>query len=55
MHRGRGGDQAARIGVLRMAKEGRSGGLFDDLAMLHDGNPVGYLRDDCQIMRDEEH
>jgi hypothetical protein len=38
-----------------MAEEGLGAGLFDDLAMLHDGYAIGYLRDHGEIVRDEEH
>ena len=30
-------------------------GLLDDLAVLHDGDPVGDLGDDGEVVRDEEH
>ncbi len=55
LHGGRGGQQAAGVGVLGMAEESLGGGLLDDLAVLHDGDAVGDLGDDGEIVGDEEH
>jgi hypothetical protein len=55
LHGGRGGEETTGVGMLRMMEEGRNGGLFHDLAVLHDGYPVGHLGDYGKIVRDEEH
>ena len=55
LHGRRCGEQTASVRVLRLAEEVQSGGLFDDQSMLHDGYAVGNLRDDGEIVGDEEH
>ena len=41
--------------MLRGVEDRLRGAFFDDAAVLHDGDAVGDLRDDGQIVRDEEH
>ena len=41
--------------MLGVLEEGPGWGLLHDLAVLHDGDPVGYLGDDGKIVGDEEH
>jgi len=55
LHGGDGGEQAAGVGVLRRVEERGGGRFFHDAAVLHHGDTVGGLRDDGEIVRDEEH
>ena len=55
LHGGSGGEQAAGVGMLRAYEEVARRGRLDDRAVLHDGDPVGDLADDGQVVRDEEH
>ena len=49
-----GGEQAARVGVVRAGEDlgGRAG--LDDLARCHDADLVGHLADDRQIVGDQQ-
>ena len=49
------GEQAPRIGVLRVAEDFGDRPLLDDLALQHHADPVGDAPDDAEVMRDEQH
>jgi hypothetical protein len=49
------GDEAARIRVLRFSEDLGRGPLLHDPAGVHDGDPVGDLRDHREIVRDVHH
>ncbi len=55
LHGGRGGEQAAGVGVLGIGEEGLGGVLFDDFSVLHDGYAIGDLRDYGEVVGDEQH
>jgi hypothetical protein len=55
VHIGGGGEEAAGVRVLGGEEEVAGGGLLDDAAVLHDGDAVSYLRDDGEVVGDEEH
>ena len=48
------GQQRFCIGVSRGIQYLARGSLFHDLAGVHDGDPVGDLRDDPQVVRDQQ-
>ena len=48
------GQQRFCIGVSRGIQYLSRGSLFHDLAGVHDGDPVGDLRDDPQVVRDQQ-
>ena len=48
-------EQGASIGVARMPKHVTHRAGFHDLSSVHDANAIGYLRNNAQIMGDEEH
>ena len=50
---GHGVEQRARVRVLRRGEERVHVGLLDDLAVVHDGDRVGEVRDDAHVVRDE--
>src|SRR5580704_15496573 len=53
---GRGGvEQAAGVGVSGVGEEGGCRSLLYDLTALHDGDAVGYLGDDGEVVGYEEH
>src|SRR6267142_6393167 len=47
-------DQGARVRVLGSVEELPHRRLLDDLARVHHGDPVTHLRDDTQVVRDED-
>src|SRR5215813_6864634 len=47
-------DQRARVGMLGGVEELAHGRLLHDLARVHDGHPVAHLRDDAEVVRDED-
>ena len=49
-HGGGGGQQFAGVRVLRRVEELMGGSLFDDVAVLHDGDCVCDLGDDGEIV-----
>ena len=49
-----GGQQLLRIGMLRVGKDVRRPALLDDLAALHDADPVGDPAHDAKVMGDEQ-
>ena len=51
---GVGGDQAARIGMQRVAEQRRRRSGLDDLAGIHDGKALAMLRRQPQIVGDEQ-
>ena len=40
--------------MLRIAEQQLDRRLFDDTAGIHDGDPIRHLRDDAEVMGDEE-
>lgn len=48
------GEKRACVWVERLAKERFGRGMFDDLAGIHDGYQIAELRDNGQIVADEE-
>ena len=48
------GKQSARVGMSRIAKQVAHCRLFDDAAGVHDGDAVGHLRHDAEVVRDEQ-
>lgn len=55
MHVGSGGEEALGIGVTGVEEEVAGGGGLDNVAVLHDGDAVGDLADDGEVVGDEEH
>ena len=55
LHGGGTGEKATGVGVLRGAEELGGGSGFDQAAVLHDGDAVGDLGDDGEVVGDEEH
>ena len=55
VHGGGGGKELAGVGMLGGAEDVGNGGLLDDAAALHDGDAVGNLRNDGEVVGDEEH
>ena len=51
-HRDR-ADQALRVGMQRAPEQRHDVGLLDDLAGVHDRDPVAHLGDDAQVVGDE--
>ena len=51
---GDGGKESPCIGMLRLEEDLEGGSDLDDLAGIHDGDPVGHVGDDSQIVRDED-
>ena len=49
-----GGQQGAGVGVARVAVKLVGGGGLDDLAQIHDRDPVADLADRAQVVRDEQ-
>jgi hypothetical protein len=49
-----GGQQLLGIGMLRIGEDFGRGALFDDLAALHDADPVGDAAHDAKVMGDEQ-
>src|SRR5262245_46390203 len=47
-------DQGARVGMLGGVEELAHRRLLDDLARVHDGHPVAHLRNDAEVVRDED-
>src|SRR5256885_1541380 len=43
-----------RVGHLRVGEELRRVRLFDDLAAVHDVDPLRHARDDAEVVRDED-
>ena len=58
VHGGSGGEQGAGVGVLGVVEDAVGGAVFDDPAVLHDGDAVSGLiaglGDDGEVVRDEE-
>jgi hypothetical protein len=52
---GQGGEQLLRIGMAWRGKEGRARRLFDDLAGVHDADAGRHLRDDAEVVGDQQH
>ena len=52
--RGHGGDQLAHVCVLRMVQNGVGRSGFDDLAVLHNCDAIGYAAHGVQIVADKE-
>ena len=52
-HRNR-ADQPLRVGVFRFLEDRAYVGLLDDLARVHHGDPVRHLRDDAEVVRDQQ-
>ena len=50
-----GGEQRARIRMLGRGEDALDRALLDDLALLHDADPVGELAHDAEIVGDEQH
>ena len=50
-----GGQQMARIGVLRVGEDLRRRPGLDDLALGHHADAVGDLADDAEVVGDEQH
>src|SRR5690606_13297372 len=50
-----GGEQVARIGMLRAGEYRFDTAGLDDLAIGHDADPVGDAAHDAQVMGDEQH
>ncbi|CFM38011.1 Uncharacterised protein [Bordetella pertussis] len=50
-----GGDQAARVGVVRVAEYLGGGPLFDQLAAVQYGHAVGDVGDHAHVVRDDDH
>ena len=48
------GEQALRVGVLRVGKNPRHRALLDDPAGIHHGDPVRDLAGDAEVMGDED-
>ena len=46
--------QAARVGVLRVAEQRPHRRLFDDAAGVHHGDAIRLLRDDAEVVGDEQ-
>ena len=51
---GHGRQQRHRVGVFRRAHDTLGGAHLDDAALVHDGDPVGEMSDDRDVVRDEE-
>ena len=49
-----GAEEPDRIGMLRLVEEGRDRGLLDDSPCVHDGDLVGDLGDDAQVVADHD-
>src|SRR5438093_1577296 len=47
-------EQRARVGMLGGVEELAHRRLLDDLARVHDGDPVAHLRDDAKVVRHED-
>ena len=47
-------EQTERVRVLRMLEDGRGAALLDDLAGVHDADPVAHGSDDAEVVRDEQ-
>ena len=52
--RGRASQQLARIGMCGSREQLVHGCLLDHFAGAHDADAIGVLRDDAEIMRDED-
>ena len=50
-----GREQRARIGMFGRGEHALHLALLDDLAALHDADPVGELAHDAEVVRDEQH
>ena len=48
------GDEHVRVSVLRPVQDLVGRAELDEAALLHDGDAVGDLGDDAEIVRDEE-
>jgi hypothetical protein len=48
-------EQGGRVGVARLPEDRLHGPGLDDAAAIHHGDPVGDLRDDAEVVRDEDH
>ena len=51
---GLGGQQALGVGVLRRGEHRLGRARLDDLALVHDADPVGHLADDAEIVGDQQ-
>jgi hypothetical protein len=49
------GEQHLRIGMARRREKGRAWRLLDDLPRIHHAHPGGHLRDDAQVVGDQQH
>ena len=47
--------EVAGVVMLRVREQALRLAGLDDMAMLHDANPVGHLADDTEVMGDEQH
>lgn len=52
---GDGGEEVLGVGVGGGGEEGVGGTVFDDGALAHDGDVVGDVTDDGEVVRDEDH
>ncbi len=52
---GLGGEEVARVGVLRAREDLVDGRLFDHPALLHHVDALGHLAHDAEVVRDEQH
>ena len=46
--------QRSRVRVCRLTKDLAHGALFNDLALVHDGDAVRHFGDDAEVVRDEQ-
>lgn len=51
---GDGGEKSPRIGMLGVVEDLVDGTDLHDLSGIHDGDPVGHVGDDAQVMGDED-
>jgi hypothetical protein len=49
------GEETAGVGVKRLSEEILNRRGFDDLAGVHDDDPVGGAGDDAEVVRDDDH
>ena len=52
---GLGGDEMLGVGVLRRGEDLARRAALDDLAVIHDADPVGHLAHDAEIVGDQQH
>src|SRR5690348_14172243 len=50
-----GSQQCLRIGMFGRGEYALHLAVLDDLAALHDADPICQLTDDAEVMRDEQH